>query len=782
MTNDSGAADFITNDGTAGRTVSGTLSAALGTGETLQVSFDNGVTWVAPTVNGTAWSVTDSASHAANWTIEAEVVDLAGNVGALASQAVTFDTTAPAAPSTPDLTAASDSGLSNTDNLTNVVTPIFAGTAEAGATVTLFDGTTAIGTGVADASGNWSFATSPPLGTGPHNITATATDGAGNVSPASGALTVNIDITAPAAPTTPDLIAASDNGVSSTDNITSITTPTFKGTAEVGSTVTLFDGPTMIGTVVTSTTGAWSFTAPILASGAHNIAATATDAAGNVSALSGALVVTILTSSAAPSTPDLIATSDSGVSNTDNITKVVRPTFTGTAGVGSTVTLFDGTAVIGTGKANLAGVWTIIAGSLADGTHSIAASAVDVTGNVSPLSGALSVTIDTTVPAAPSAPDLTAASDSGVSNTDNITNVTTPTFTGTAEAGTTVTLFSGTTKIGTGVADASGNWSITSSLLGNGTRLITAKATDLAGNVSVASSALSVTIDTSIAVGRPDLIAASDSGRSNTDNITNVKTPTFTGTAQAGSTVTLFDTPQGGVATVIGTGFATAAGTWTFTAPPLADGIHSITAQAADAAGNTKVTANPLLVTIDTLAPNAPSFTGGSLSSLSGKGEPGATVTVSDGLATIGTANVGSGGNWGLLLIASASPRSLTAVETDKAGNVGPASGSALIGTGGNDTLTSTADNDLMIGGAGADTFSFGAIFGNDVIAGFAPGGLAHDIINFHGSSTLNSFANVLSHATQVGSSLLISQDASNTLTLNNVSKSNLTTADFKFA
>jgi hypothetical protein len=42
---------------------------------------------------------------------------------------------------------------------------------------------------------------------------------------------------------------------------------------------------------------------------------------------------------------------------------------------------------------------------------------------------------------APSAPDLTAASDVGISNGDNLTNLNSLTFTGTAPAGTTVTLF-----------------------------------------------------------------------------------------------------------------------------------------------------------------------------------------------------------------------------------------------------------------------------------------------------------------------------------------------------
>ncbi len=377
-----------------------------------------------------------------------------------------------------------------------------------------------------------------------------------------------LDPAAPAAPTAPDLTAASDSGVSNADNITSVANPTFTGTVEAGSTVTLFDGATVIGTGVAAA-GTWTIAASTLANGTHSITAKAADAAGNLSPASGALSVTIDTlAPAAPSAPDLLAASDSGVSTTDNITDVTRPTFTGTAEAGATVTLYDGTTAVGTGVAT-AGQWSITTTSaLAAGTRSITAKATDTAGNVSAASAALSVTIDTTAPAAPTNLDLATASDTGTSSTDNITSVTTPTYSGKAEAGSTVTLFDGTTVIGTGIA-VGGKWTIAASTLANGTHSISAKATDVAGNVSAASSKLSVTIDT-VAPNAPAFTAVSAS-RGNL---------TLTGTGDASTTVAVLNgTTQFGTTTV-GTG-----GTWSLSFST-SSSVRTLTAVGSDAAGN----------------------------------------------------------------------------------------------------------------------------------------------------------------------------------------------------
>ena len=196
---------------------------------------------------------------------------------------------------------------------------------------------------------------------------------------------------------------------------------------------------------------------------------------------------------AAPSTPDMTAASDHGVSSTDNLTNDATPTFVGAAAVGATVKLYDGAALVGTGVADANGAWSVTTSTIADGVHAITATASNATG-VSAASGPLSVTIDTAAPAAPTTPDLTAASDSGASNTDNVTSDTTPTFAGSGAANALITLYDGTAKIGSATADATGAWSVTSTALSTGTHAVTATATDAAGNVSAASAALGVTI------------------------------------------------------------------------------------------------------------------------------------------------------------------------------------------------------------------------------------------------------------------------------------------------
>src|SRR5207302_1329585 len=82
----------------------------------------------------------------------------------------------------------------------------------------------------------------------------------------------------------------------------------------------------------------------------------------------------------------------------------------------------------------------------------------------------------------------------------------------------------------------------------------------------------------------------------------NDTTLTLTGTAEAGSTVTIYDTDG---TTVVGSGIATG-GTYTITTSVLGSGSHTLTARAADAAGNQGAASTAFHVSIDTAAPTVP--------------------------------------------------------------------------------------------------------------------------------------------------------------------------------
>lgn len=101
----------------------------------------------------------------------------------------------------PDMTAPSDTGDSNSDNITNKTKPAFTlMCTEAGSTLTLYVDGVANGTVNCTGPGPVNVAPTTPLSEGNHAITFTETDAAGNASQGSPALTVTIDTTAPAAP------------------------------------------------------------------------------------------------------------------------------------------------------------------------------------------------------------------------------------------------------------------------------------------------------------------------------------------------------------------------------------------------------------------------------------------------------------------------------------------------------------------------------------------------------------------------------------------------------
>src|SRR5262249_46663544 len=97
---------------------------------------------------------------------------------------------------------------------------------------------------------------------------------------------------------------------------------------------------------------------------------------------------------------------------------------------------------------------------------------------------------------------------------------------------------------------------------------------------------------------------------------------------------------------------------------------------------------------------------------------------------------------------------------------------SAFMGTGGDDFMFSSSSN-LN------DTFVFASNFGHSTIQGFSATGSGHDTVQFS-KSVFDSFASVLSHASQVGQDVVISS-GSETLKILNTKLSALNSQDFHF-
>lgn len=339
-----------------------------------------------------------------------------------------------------------------------------------------------------------------------------------------------------------------------------------------------------------------------------------TDVAGN--ALAAPLSATFAGSGNAPGTaPDLAATSDKGVSSTDDNTGAgLFPAppgmvFTGTVAANTIVVIYDGGVAVGSTTSDASGNYSVtISTAPSEGAHTYTIGTVSSTGVASDPSPTISVTFDSIAPAAPAAAiDLATASDTGSSTTDNITRTANGlVFTGSgAVAGATVRIYAGATEIGTATADGAGAWSITTTVaLSEGANTITYKIEDLAGNLSnTSTSNLSVTLDTTapVATGAPDLVIASDTGSSTTDNLTSDTTPTFDVSCVNGESVQLYDG-----ATATGTPVICALNTAAVTTAALTDGSHTITAIQTDTAGNASVASTGLTVTIDSAVPGTP--------------------------------------------------------------------------------------------------------------------------------------------------------------------------------
>src|SRR5471032_1537955 len=289
--------------------------------------------------------------------------------------------------------------------------PVITGTADAGATVDIFDGVRMIGTALVDSKGNWSFTPTADLKAGSHSFTAISIDSHGDMGASSTPMSVTVPAGTPVAPVKPviDGGGPTDDTGHPLSNPTNDPRPEMSGTGTPGDTITMYDGNTPIGSTVIDNTGHWVVHPDKdLGPGNHDIYVIETNPAGVPSQPSDHYPVVIDTSvPAAPVVTGL--TDDNGIAiPSGGATPDVRPTMNGTGAPGDIVKMYDGQDVIGSAKVDGNGHWSITPSKdLSNGTHDLYATETNAAGTSGPTSAHIVITIDTSVPATPAAPTMT---------------------------------------------------------------------------------------------------------------------------------------------------------------------------------------------------------------------------------------------------------------------------------------------------------------------------------------------------------------------------------------
>jgi subtilisin-like proprotein convertase family protein len=333
----------------------------------------------------------------------------------------------------------------------------------------------------------------------------------------------------------------------------------------------------------------------------------------------------------APADLDLQSGSDTGLppvfSNSDEYTADSTPTFDV-----SGVELENGVLLLRNGQrvaelfGTAGGVVAITdPGIVPDGTYTYVAVQVDRSGNQSPISNELVVTIDTVDPQTPSVPSILLADDSGVTG-DGTTNVRQPRLTGSLQLAPNETspanlplvqiIGPAGSVLGQARVGADGVYTVPLDMpLDDGVYSVRARAIDRAGNSSADGPILSLRIDTSLPSGVTFGLSPVDDTGTVGDNITSIRRPRLIGITGAGLQVELIDVtgniPNSSPGAVVGASVTSQAnGAFTLQFPfNLPDGTYTLRARVTNAAGNLIESDPPLVLTIlNQVDPEAPTF------------------------------------------------------------------------------------------------------------------------------------------------------------------------------
>ncbi|EAU7366217.1 Ig-like domain repeat protein [Salmonella enterica] len=634
----------------------------------VRVKIDNAANWIELTKGGDGRWIFNvgSALPDGQHTLLVDVTDIAGNVAQETLQ-FTIDTTL--REPTIVLDPTHDTGDDTNDNLTRINKPVFIiGNVDNDVShiVVHIDGRDYT---IENTGGNLTFTPDQPLSDGQHTISVTVTDIAGNTK-TSAELRIEIDTQVQIDSVT----LTTDSGVNDHDNVTNATRPSFEIATpdDVTSVLVSFDGVNWT-PVSKNAAGQWQFTAgSALSDGHYTLHVQATDRAGNTA--NSTLGFTVDTQIDGLS---VVMLDDAGKDSTDGITNITSPRFEISAREplqSVTVILNGKSSTLTQGAGNK---WLFTPDTpLVDGTYKIEIVAEDIAGNK--ISKEVSFTIDTVV----SDPriDLLDADDTGESAVDNITSVTKPRFVignVPADIDTVVIRINGVSYPVT--ANGNNLWEFQVPVaLNDGVYEAVVVFRDIAGNTS--ETKLPFTIDTTTSVS-VRMEPASDTGSSNSDNLTNKQNPKFEGTAEPNAklVITIVD-DKSGREVLKHTITVGADGNWSVTPNILPDGMYTINVVATDVAGNTAQTQERFTidtVTIDpTIRLSDPSiddqYEATSLRpEFKGLAEAFSTIMIQWDGKVVGSANANANGEWSWTPPSVLAPGSyvVSIVAKDKAGN-----------------------------------------------------------------------------------------------------------------
>ncbi|ENU1803768.1 non-fimbrial adhesin SiiE [Salmonella enterica] len=634
----------------------------------VRVKIDNAANWIELTKGGDGRWIFNvgSALPDGQHTLLVDVTDIAGNVAQETLQ-FTIDTTL--REPTIVLDPTHDTGDDTNDNLTRINKPVFIiGNVDNDVShiVVHIDGRDYT---IENTGGNLTFTPDQPLSDGQHTISVTVTDIAGNTK-TSAELRIEIDTQVQIDSVT----LTTDSGVNDHDNVTNATRPSFEIATpdDVTSVLVSFDGVNWT-PISKNAAGQWEFTAgSALPDGHYTLHVQATDRAGNTA--NSTLGFTVDTQIDGLS---VVMLDDAGKDSTDGITNITSPRFEISAREplqSVTVILNGKSSTLTQGAGNK---WLFTPDTpLVDGTYKIEIVAEDIAGNK--ISKEVSFTIDTIV-SDPSI-DLLDADDTGESAVDNITSVTTPRFVignVPADIDTVVIRINGVSYPVT--ANGNNLWEFQVPVaLNDGVYEAVVVFRDIAGNTS--ETKLPFTIDTTTSVS-VRMEPASDTGNSNSDNLTNKQNPKFEGTAEPNAklVITIVD-DKSGREVLKQTITVGADGNWSVTPNILPDGMYTINVVATDVAGNTAQTQERFTidtVTIDpTIRLSDPSIDDQHEATslrpeFKGFAEAFSTIMIQWDGKVVGSANANANGEWSWTPPSVLAPGSyvVSIVAKDKAGN-----------------------------------------------------------------------------------------------------------------